>query len=62
MIFNLGAVLGSAIELGLTYNSTANTVSNSVYAAFLVITSLGTFIPLLLVSLAWDFVTLARPG
>ncbi|GAA5937997.1 hypothetical protein JCM1841_002913 [Sporobolomyces salmonicolor] len=50
MIFNLGAVLGSAIELGLTYHSNANTVSNSVYAAFLVITSLGAFIPLLLVA------------
>lgn len=50
MIFNLGAVLGGAIELGLTYHSGSNTVSNSVYAAFLVITCLGSFIPLLLVS------------
>ena len=48
-IFNLGAVLGGAIELGLTYDSTANSVSNSVYAAFLVITSLGSFVPFLLV-------------
>lgn len=51
MIFNLGAVLGSAIELGLTYNSTANTVSNAVYSAFLAITCVGAFIPLVLVSL-----------
>lgn len=43
--------MGGAIELGLTYNSgDSNTVSNSVYAAFLVITSLGSFIPFLLVS------------
>jgi len=50
MIFNLGAVLGGAIELGLTFDSTANTVSNSVYAAFLVITSLGSFIPFFLIN------------
>ena len=41
VIFNLGAVLGSAIQLGLTYNSTGNTVSNGVYAAFIVLTGLG---------------------
>ncbi|SNX87423.1 related to DUF895 domain membrane protein [Melanopsichium pennsylvanicum] len=41
VIFNLGAVLGAAIELGLTYNSTANTVSNGTYAAFVVLTGLG---------------------
>ena len=49
-IFNAGAVLGSAIQLGLTYESgTANTVSNAVYAAFLVISSLGACIPFFLV-------------
>ncbi|ORY85979.1 major facilitator superfamily domain-containing protein [Leucosporidium creatinivorum] len=50
MIFNMGAVLGSAIELGLTYDSEASTVSNSVYAAFLAIAAIGAFIPLILVS------------
>lgn len=45
----MGAVLGSAIELGITYNSDANTVSNSVYAAFLSIAAIGAFIPLILV-------------
>ena len=49
MIFNTGAVLGSAIQLGITYDSTANTVSNSVYAAFLAISACGVLIPLFLV-------------
>ncbi|KAK4703723.1 hypothetical protein P7C70_g2495, partial [Phenoliferia sp. Uapishka_3] len=48
-IFNLGAVLGNAIDLGLVYDSTANTVSNSTYAAFLAIAGCGSFIPLFLV-------------
>lgn len=43
IIFNLGAVLGSAIQLGLTYNSTGNTVSNGTYAAFVALTGLGAF-------------------
>nr|CRX79206.1 hypothetical protein ls5931a1_00003 [Leucosporidium scottii] len=50
MIFNMGAVLGSAIELGITYDSEASTVSNSVYAAFLAIAAIGAFIPLTLIS------------
>lgn len=41
VIFNLGAVLGSAIELGLTYHSSSNTVSNSTYAAFIALTGCG---------------------
>ncbi|PWN37733.1 MFS general substrate transporter [Meira miltonrushii] len=41
VIFNLGAVIGSAIELGLTYNSTASTLSDGVYVAFLILTLLG---------------------
>ncbi|PWN50793.1 MFS general substrate transporter [Violaceomyces palustris] len=41
IIFNLGAVLGSAIEFGLTYNSTNNTVGNGVYIGFIVLTGLG---------------------
>lgn len=44
VIFNLGAVLGSAIQLGLTYNSTANNLSNGTYAAFVVLTGLGAFV------------------
>lgn len=48
-IFNTGAVLGSAIELGLTKDSTSNTVSNSTYIAFLVLSSLGTLLPWTLV-------------
>ncbi len=50
VIFNLGAVLGSAIELGLTYNSTANTVSNGTYAAFIVLTGLGAFVSAMLMN------------
>ncbi|GAC75375.1 uncharacterized conserved protein [Moesziomyces antarcticus T-34] len=50
IIFNLGAVLGSAIELGLTYNSTANTVSNGTYAAFIVLTGLGAFVSAMLMN------------
>ncbi|KAN0063795.1 hypothetical protein ACQY0O_003845 [Thecaphora frezii] len=48
IIFNLGAVLGSAIQLGLTYNSTGNTVSNGVYIGFIVLTGLGAFVSMLL--------------
>ena len=47
---NLGAVLGNAIDLGLVYDSTANTVSNSTYAAFVAISGCGAFIPFLLVN------------
>ncbi|KAM0786137.1 hypothetical protein ACM66B_006946 [Microbotryomycetes sp. NB124-2] len=50
IIFNLGATIGNATMLGLTYDSTSNTVSNSVYAAFLAISSLGVFVPWLLVN------------
>lgn len=50
-IFNLGAVLGAAIQLGLTFDSgSANTVSNSVYIAFLIITAIGCLIPIALVN------------
>lgn len=50
-IFNLGAVLGSAIELGLTYNSgKENTVSNTVYSVFMILSFLGALIPILLVN------------
>jgi len=48
-IFNMGATLGSAIEVGLTWQSTDNTVGNAVYAAFLAIAAVGALIPFLLV-------------
>ncbi|BGP27479.1 major Facilitator Superfamily protein [Rhodotorula toruloides] len=49
IVFNLGGALGSAIEVGLTWKSTSNTVGNSVYIVFLVIAACGSFLPLLLV-------------
>ncbi|TNY24054.1 major facilitator superfamily domain-containing protein [Rhodotorula diobovata] len=48
-IFHMGATLGSAIEVGLTWQSTDNTVGNAVYAAFLAIAAVGALIPFLLV-------------
>jgi hypothetical protein len=46
---NLGAVLGSAIQLGLNFHSVKNNLGNSTYIAFLVLAACGTFIPLALV-------------
>ncbi|KAI5475095.1 Major Facilitator Superfamily protein [Pseudohyphozyma bogoriensis] len=40
-VFNLGAVMGNAIELGLSYDSTAGNLSNGVYATFLVLSAVG---------------------
>ncbi|KAM0747922.1 MFS general substrate transporter [Meredithblackwellia eburnea MCA 4105] len=48
-IFNLGAVIGSAMEIGLAWNTQANTVSNGAYSAFLAIAALGAFLPILLI-------------
>lgn len=48
VIFNLGGVLGSAIEMGLGWNTSSNTVSNATYIAFTVITGVGSFTALLL--------------
>lgn len=50
VVFNAGAVIGSAIELGLTYNSQANSVSNGTYAAFIVLTALGALFSIILMS------------
>ncbi|KDN45482.1 hypothetical protein K437DRAFT_247176 [Tilletiaria anomala UBC 951] len=50
VIFNLGAVLGAAIAMGLSWHSTSNTVSNGTYIAFLVLTALGAFVSLTLKS------------
>lgn len=41
VIFNLGAVMGSAIELGLSYDSGEQSLSDGVYVAFLILTLLG---------------------
>ncbi|KAI8804824.1 major facilitator superfamily domain-containing protein [Cladochytrium replicatum] len=48
VIFNLGAVIGSAIQLALTFNQTANSLDNSVYIGFVVLTGIGALIPALL--------------
>ncbi|GAA5985217.1 hypothetical protein JCM11641_003635 [Rhodosporidiobolus odoratus] len=50
IIFNLGGVVGAAIELGLTYDSSSNTVGNGVYIVFLTIGACACFLPLLLVN------------
>ncbi|CAD6892299.1 unnamed protein product [Tilletia controversa] len=47
-VFNLGAVIGSVIELGLAQNNEANTVNNGTYAAFFVLMSIGSCITWLL--------------
>ncbi|BGP58044.1 hypothetical protein JCM8202_001717 [Rhodotorula sphaerocarpa] len=47
-LFNLGGVIGAAVELGLTWDSTTNTVGNPVYIALLAIAACGSFLPLLL--------------
>ncbi|KAK0556166.1 hypothetical protein OC846_001385 [Tilletia horrida] len=43
-VFNLGAVIGSIVELGLAKDNQANTVSNATYAAFLVLMVLGSLV------------------
>lgn len=49
-VFNMGAVLGSAIQLGLVYDSASNTVSNNTYIAFLILSSFGSLLPWALVN------------
>ncbi|PWN52769.1 MFS general substrate transporter [Violaceomyces palustris] len=41
IIFNLGAVVGAGIELGLAWNSTSSRVSDSTYIAFMCLTAVG---------------------
>lgn len=48
-IFNLGAVIGAAVSLGLNFKSDANSVGNGTYAAFLVLTGIGVLIPMIMV-------------
>ncbi|KAK7061445.1 hypothetical protein R3P38DRAFT_657503 [Favolaschia claudopus] len=45
-IFNLGAVVGAAVAFGQNFHTTAGSVSNSTYIAFIVLTVLGAIIPL----------------
>lgn len=52
VLFNLGGVLGAAVELGISWDSTSNSVSNSVYIALLAIAACGAFLPALLVRVA----------
>lgn len=50
-IFNMGAVLGSAIQLGLSWNeSVSNDVSSTIYAVFVGLSSLAVVLPLFLIS------------
>jgi MFS family permease len=44
-IFNLGAVLGSAIAFAQNYHSSANQVGNGTYIAFICLTATGMIIP-----------------
>ncbi|CEH13188.1 Uncharacterized conserved protein [Ceraceosorus bombacis] len=48
LLLNIGGVLGSAIELGISYDSTADSLGDAVYAVFLVLTFLGACSTLLL--------------
>ena len=44
IIFNLGGSVGSFVSLGLNYHSTAGTVTDSTYIAFIVIMAFGWFL------------------
>ncbi|KAH6917687.1 major facilitator superfamily domain-containing protein [Coprinopsis sp. MPI-PUGE-AT-0042] len=48
-IFNLGAVIGSSVSLGLNVKSSKNEVGASTYIAFIVLTAIGVVIPLIMV-------------
>ncbi|KAJ7667689.1 MFS general substrate transporter [Mycena polygramma] len=48
-IFNLGGVVGSAAAFGSNYHTTAGSVNNATYIAFLVLTVIGAIIPLFMV-------------
>ncbi|KAG2023667.1 DUF895 domain membrane protein [Coprinopsis cinerea AmutBmut pab1-1] len=48
-IFNLGSVVGASVSLALNFKSSANSVGNGTYIAFLVLTMIGVLIPLLMV-------------
>lgn len=48
-IFNLGAVVGASVAFGQNFHSTANSVGNGTYIAFLILTLTGVIIPMLMV-------------
>ncbi|KAF8639403.1 hypothetical protein AX17_001528 [Amanita inopinata Kibby_2008] len=47
-IFNLGGVVGAAVALGQNVHSKANQVNNGTYIGFLVLTTIGVIIPMLM--------------
>ncbi|EGO03431.1 hypothetical protein SERLA73DRAFT_174907 [Serpula lacrymans var. lacrymans S7.3] len=49
-IFNLGAVVGSAVSLGQNFKSTTNSVGNGTYIGFLILTIIGMTVPFLMVN------------
>ncbi|KZT51337.1 MFS general substrate transporter [Calocera cornea HHB12733] len=46
IVFNLGGVIGSAVAFGQNFFSTSNSVSNSTYIAFIVLTFIGSLLAL----------------
>lgn len=49
LLFNLGAVIGSAVTLGQNWNNKAGSVTDGTYAAFIVLETLGAVLCLVLV-------------
>ncbi|TFK53689.1 MFS general substrate transporter [Heliocybe sulcata] len=47
-IFNMGAVIGSAVAFGNNYHSTSGAVSNGTYIGFLILNIIGVGIPMLM--------------
>lgn len=50
LVFNMGGVIGSFIEMGVNWNSEQNTVSNATYAVFIALMGAGFLSALLLLS------------
>ncbi|PFH48206.1 hypothetical protein AMATHDRAFT_180859 [Amanita thiersii Skay4041] len=48
-IFNLGGVVGAAVALGQNVHSESNQVNNGTYIGFLILTTIGVAIPMLMV-------------
>lgn len=48
-IFNLGAVIGSSVSLGLNFKSSENAVGTSTYIAFIILTTIGVVIPVIMI-------------
>lgn len=47
-IFNLGGVVGASVSLGQNFHSETNGVSNGTYIGFMILTGMGSLIPLLM--------------